>query len=84
MVVEQHDEPTAGLAGTGIVTAGEAAILVEGDQSHPRKSLADERGGAVSRSVVDEDRLGVDALLRGDGVQTRLEILPAVPADDHD
>ena len=84
VVVEEHDEPAARFTHTSVVPAGEAAIVGQGNEPDPRESVADERDGSIGGSVVDDDRFSVDALLRGDGVQARLEILPAVPGNNHD
>ena len=68
----------------GIVAPGKATILRQPHDTNRWVPIADVRNSAVGGGIVDEDRLDAHALLRGNGVETGVEMLPSVPGHhDH-
>ena len=88
VVVEQHQRLAARGGGTGVVAAGEVAVL--GQRQHARSRLpgAEEVERVVGRGVVDQHQLDVAAEPVAEGGVEALQAALAVRAlavrDDHD
>ena len=67
-----------------VVRSAEPDVFVEFDQPHVREAIADEGGTSVARGVVDHDRVQGDSGLRLDALETALQQVAGVVADDDD
>ena len=84
VVVEERHQRGARLTHTRVIAARKSSVGRQLDEAHPGKLRAHVRGGAVGRSVVDQDRFSRDTALRPHGCQAPLQMMPAVPRHDHD